>query len=372
MEGVGGQWPASLAGDPKNWAHQFDPGFTPAGPIHACPALATGWALNGDNVRATLRKFRDAGVTVDAVWMDYEGDPAGAGADAYQQALHCARCRATLPASALASEKGFNDYCLRRYFELAGGYLAAPVAEVFPGCSTTNWRAAISTPDRPQRSWPDRVLPASVPPFFTATNPVAYGNTLFFHAWKSAYRLDREHVDQFYTRILLNDVSNDAAGRLAWAPGRRSIPWVCRWCPDDDDPKIPIMSRERYREVLRHLWLRGISGMQVFNPVNKGFEEMALAEVQDAAAVYDEMLEYSDFLEHGTPLCLDVPKAQDSGVLWSGLVLADRAVVRTFKQGGSKSSVTVEPWPGRKVTLEADAAGRTYLLQRFEPTANKP
>ncbi len=365
MEGVGGQWPASLAGDPKNWAHRLDPGFAPEGPLRACPAIATGWAMNGDAVRAALRKFRDAGVRVDAVWMDYEGDPAGAGADAYQQALHCARCRETLPPSALASEKGFNDYCMRRYFELAGGYLAAPVAEVFPGCSTTNWRAAISTTERPQRSWPDRVLPPSLPPFFTATNPVAYGNTLFFHGWSPRFRLDREHVDEFYTRTLLNNVSNDAANRRVWAPGRRSVPWVCRWCPDDDDPKIPIMTRARYREVLRHLWLRGVAAMQVFNPVNKGFEEMAVAEVQDAVSVYDEMLEYRDFLDKGTPLCLDVPKAQDSGVLWSGLALGDRAVVRTFKPGGTAgggAEVTIEPWPGRKVTLRADATGRTYLL----------
>ena len=372
MEGIGGQWPASLAGDPKAWAHQFDPGFSPSGPVHACPAIATGWAVNADNILSTLKKFKSAGVTVDAVWMDYEGDPAGGGSEAYAQALHCARCRATLPPEALASERQFDDYCLRRYLDLAGGYLAAPVAEVFPKCSTTNWRAAISTPDRPQRSWPDRVIPPVVPPFFTATNPVAYGNTLFFQAWKPEFHLDREHVDEFSTHILLNDVSNDTANRLVWAPGRRSVPWVCRWCPDDEDPKIPIMTRERYREVLRHLWLRGISGMQVFNPVNRGYEQIALGEVQDAVGVYDEMLEYRDFMESGTPLCLDVPKAQDDGVLWSGLRLGDRAVVRTFKQGGSKSSVTIQPWPGRKITLEADGAGRTYLLVlkngRIQPT----
>jgi hypothetical protein len=192
---------------------------------------------------------------------------------------------------------------------------------------------------------------------------VAYGNTLFFRTWKPEFHLDREHVDQFYTHILLRDVSNDTENRLVWAPTRRSIPWVCRWCPDDEDPGIPIMTRERYREVLRHLWLRGVSGMQVFNPAHPGYEELALDEVRDAAGVYDEMLAYGDFLDRGTPLCLNVPGAQDDGVLWSGLRLENRAVVRTFKQGGSKSAVTIEPWPGRKITLEANALGRTYLLE---------
>src|SRR5208282_429711 len=114
--------------------------------------------------------------------------------------------------------------------------------------------------------------------------------------------------------------------------------------------------------ALRHLWLRGISDMQVFNPVRKGFESMAVYEVQDAVAVYDEMLAYRDFLDHGSPLCLDVPNIQDDGVLWSGLRSGNRAVVRTFKQGGGKADVSVEPWPGRKIPLEATPAGKTYIL----------
>jgi hypothetical protein len=361
MEGKAGQWPASLAGDPKDWAHQFDPGYVPAGPVHSCPAIARGWAVNADRVRSILQEFKNAGITVNAVWMDWEGDPAG-GADRYEQALHCPRCRATLPPGVLAGENSFNDYCWRRTMDLIGAYLAAPVGEIFPGCSVTNWHATVSTPDRPVRNWLDKPYSPVVPPFLTASNPVAYGNTVSFRLWKPEFKFDREHVDQFYTHLLLREVSDDAANRRVWAPERTSIPWVCRWCPDDENPKIPIMTREHYREVLRHLWLRGISGMQVFNPVRKGFESMALWEVQDASAVYDEMLAWRDLLDHGTPLCLDVPGIQDDGVLWSGLRLGDRALVRTFKQGGGKAKVTIEPWPGKKITLEATPAGKFTLL----------
>ena len=361
MEGAAGQWPASLAGDPKEWAHQFDAGYTPKSPVHACPAITKGWAINAGKIRDTLQKFKDVGVTVDAVWMDWEGDPVG-GADRYEQAAHCARCRATLPPGALADEKSFNDYCWRRYMELTGGYLAAPVAEIFPACSTTNWHATVSTQAHPVRKWLDDAICPVVPPFFTASNPVAYGNTVSFRLWKPEYKADREHVDQFYTHLLLKEVSADTANRLAWTPGRRSVPWVCRWCPDDPNPKIPIMTRERYRETLRHLWLRGISDMQIFNPLREGYETLAVNEVQDAVIVYDEMLEYRDFLDEGTPLHLDIPKPQDGGVLWSGLRLKDRAVIRTFKPGDGKTKVTVEPWPGRKIALEATPAGKTYLL----------
>ena len=361
MQGEGGQWPSSLAGESKEWAHHLDDGFAPKGPVHACPAVAKGWAVNADAIRATLQKFKDEGVTVDAVWMDWEGDPVG-GIERYEQALHCLRCRATLPREVLANVENFNDYCWRRYMELTGAYLAAPVAEIFPHCSTTNWRAAISTPVRPLRNWLGKVVCPTVPAFFTASNPVAYGNTVCFQQWKNEFALDREHVDEFYTHLLLGEVSADAANRLVWARGRSSVPWVCRWCPDDENPKIPIMTRERYREVLRHLWLRGISGMQVFNAVHEGFEEMAVAEVQDAVKIYDEMLEYRDIMDRGTPLCLAVPEAQDEGVLWSGLRLDDRAVVRTFKQGGGKAALTIEPWPGKKIGIDAIPLGRTYLL----------
>ncbi len=361
MEGIGGQWPSSLAGDAKTWQHDFDAGYVPKGPVHACPLITTGWQVNADNIRATLRKFKDAGITVDAVWMDWEGDPVGT-PDRYEQALHCKRCREMFPPEILASEKSFSDYCWRRYMELTGAYLAAPVEEIYPACSVTNWRATVSTPVRPIRNWQDHAYCAVVPPLFTASNPVAYGNTVSFGLWKPEFKLDREHVDQFYTYLLLNEVSDDAANRLIWTPERKSIPWICRWCPDDPNPKIPIMTRERYREVLRHLWLRGISDMQIFNPKRDGFEEIAVAEVQDASAVYDEMLEYRDFLDHGTPIGLDLPKMQDDGVIWSGLRWEDRAIVRTFKQGGGKATVAIEPWPGKKIALEATTKGRTCEL----------
>ncbi len=362
MQGIAGVWPASEAGNPRDWAHQFDAGYTSADPVHACPGITKGWQINADKIRATLGKFKSAGVKVDAVWMDWEGDPLG-GPERYEQALHCARCRATLPAEALRGLEPFRAYCWRRYLELTGAYLAAPVADVFPGCSTTNWRAAFSTPQHPIHTWPDQIICPSAPFFFTATNPVAYGNTLFFQAWKTTFTLDREHVDQFYTRLLLSDVSNDAANRLVFAPHRDSVPWVCRWCPDDENPKIPIMSRERYREVLRHLWLRGVTDMQVFNPRHEGYEAVALGEVEDAASVYDEMLAYGDLVSNGTPLNLEVPALQDDGALWSGMRLGDKAVVRVFKQGGGSSSVKVAPWPGLNVTLDATPQGHTYLVE---------
>lgn len=154
---------------------------------------------------------------------------------------------------------------------------------------------------------------------------------------------------------------------MRWAPHVRSIPWVARYCPDDEDPAIPIMSRERYREVLRHLWLRGVDGMQVFNPTRRGFSRIVLSEVQDAVAVYDEMLEHREFLESGDVMNLDVPGPEHDGVVWSGLRSGNQAVVRVFRQGKGEGTVTIEPWIGRPIELDVPSKGQTYLL-RYDGT----
>jgi hypothetical protein len=362
MQGAGGPWPASLAGDPSKWAHQFEPGFKPNGEVRSCPAMRDGWRIQADRVRATLHRFKDAGVTVDAVWMDWEGDPLG-GSAFYDQASHCKRCRETLPPWTLASKENFGAYCWRLYLELIGAYVAAPAREVFPRCSVTNWQITLSTEEKPILSWSGVPFPPAIPNGLTATNPVAYGNTICFAMYQRGWPRDREHVDQFYTWLLLQQVSNDTANRLRFAPQLQSIPWIARWCPDDENPKIPIMSRERYREALRHLWLRGVDGMQIFNASRKGYEKLTFTEIEDAVAVYDEMLAYREFLDDGQVLCTNLPEPQDHDAIWSGVRWKEYAIIRAFKPGGETARFVVEPWPGKIVELEATPTGRTYRLK---------
>lgn len=363
VQGAGGPWPASLAGTPELWAHQFTNAFKPTDHLRPCLAIFTGWAANADKERATLRQFKEASVVVHAVWMDWEGDPLFQG-DTYIQAAQCRRCRETLPPWVLASEENFRRYSWRLYNDLIAAYLAAPVREIFPACSVANWNIVV-TIGRPVLHWTgDRPISPGLPGMLTAMNPVAYGSTYYFtDHWKKEYPLDMEHVDQFYTHLLLHEVTGNAVNAAAYAPEKEMIPWVCRWCPDNKDPRIPVMSRERYREVLRHHWLRGVDGMQIYNASPKGYEDMAVYEVADAVAVYDEMLEFKEYLDEGEPFGLDLPKAQDDGVLWSGLRRAQSAVVRVFKQGGGKAEIVVEPWPGKKALLQATDKGRTYLLK---------
>ena len=197
---------------------------------------------------------------------------------------------------------------------------------------------------------------------------MAYGNDKFWQtAWQDDYPLDQRHVNQFHMHNLLRQISGDAANRLAYGPEVASFPWVARWCPivNHREDKTPYMSREAYREALRHMWLRGIDGMQLFNAWREGYEEIALFEVLDAVAVYDEMLGYRDFLDAGQVMNLAEPAVQDEGVLWSGLRLEERAVVRLFSQGKGAARFELEVWPGHEIDLEAPTEGRTYVLGRM-------
>jgi len=362
MQGGGGPWPAQLAGDAKRWRHQLEEGFKPGDSyVHACLLALEGWAIQADNVRRILRAYRDAGVTVDGVWMDWEGDPYS-GWDAYEQATHCTRCKAELPPEVLAGPEAFGAYRWKLYLDLIAAYLAAPVKEIFPKCEITNWMIVLSVPGRQPQHWNDRLIRPGLPGALTGCNPVAYGNTVYWKQWKSEWPVDREHVDRFYAHLLLRQVSDDAANRAAWAPWLKSYPWVIRWCPDDEDPKIPVLSRACYREVLRHLWLRDVDGMQIFNARRIGFHDLVTAEVEDAVAVYDEMLAYRDLLDAGTAMNLQVPGPQDEAVWWSGVRAGNRAVVRVFKPGKGKEELALEPWPGKKIELTATDKGCTYLL----------
>jgi len=367
MQGGGGPWPYDQA---ENWAHQFDADYQAPKPgdwwesCRACPAVFDGWRVNADRLRVTLRKFKEAGVTVDAVWMDWEGEPLSAqGKEAWENARHCKRCRQTIPAAVIRDSALWKPYCRRLYLELTGSYLAAPARDVFPACSVTNWMVVYSTAERPVLGWSNGKVPPSAPMMFTATNPVAYGDTVFWQFWKADWPLDRLHVDRFYTHLLLREVSDDAANKRQFGADKDCFPWVSRWCPDDEDPKIPLISRPAYREALRHIWLRGADSMQIFQPTRAGYEDIVFAEAADAVAVYDEMLAYARFLDEGEPMCLDVPDLQFDGVLWSGLRLPTEAVVRVIHQSEGSAKVTIEAWPGKTVELEADENGRTYLLR---------
>ena len=311
MEGRTDSWPYSLADErtgtsgertPGDWAHQFDLTFVPpwfgkddSSQWHgACPHRTEGWQVLEQRTRNTMQAFKDAGVRVDAVLVDYEGDPYP-WPQLFRQLRHCQRCRQELPSEVVQNESAWRDYAWKQYVSLYDTYFAKPILEVFPDALVTNWHVVYSTREVPVRYFVrDVSLPELRPQYFTATNPIAYASDA---AWRNladpSLELTRVAVDNFYAKEIVHQVESDRRNReQAGATTVRSIPWVARACriPGVESAGVPLMSRERYRLALVDLWKLGIHGMQIFNPMHEGYEELALAEVQDAVAAYDQSL----------------------------------------------------------------------------------
>ena len=299
MEGRTDSWPYSLAEDSDQWAHHLDLSYRPGWvdqeePFEwfgACPNQTAGWRRLADQTRKTMQAFRDAGIQVDAVWVDYEGDPYP-WAHLFEQLRHCKRCRRELPASVVHNELVWRDFAWKKYVSLYDRYFAKPIREVFPECSVTNWHVLRSTAENPIRYFVnnDR-LPAIEFEFFTATNPIAYASDKVFliRFNQNQVPLSQKNVDDFYRSELLQQVTADKQNR-AGDGNVMSVPWVARFCDLDQKETAPMMTRKAYRAALAEMWASGIATMQIFNPIQKGYEEYAITELQDAVLSLDQFL----------------------------------------------------------------------------------
>nr|CRH05052.1 protein of unknown function [Candidatus Magnetococcus massalia] len=366
LEARGGNWPYNWQTAP--WSVEaLDGKPLPDNQrkLNPLPTLFTGWGKAANHIRRTLRAFKKAGVTVDAIWLDWENQPMSAKRRAL---LNSPTAREHLPARALRDSRSFRHYRRQLWNQLMSTYVAAPAREIYPKVSITNWVITLSSSTFPVRDWYGRPHPHLGMTLFTETNPIAYAiDTFYLKIEDELVEWDQEHVNQAFTHVVLRQVSADSYNRNHYAPWLGSVPWVGRWVPDHlESDAAPTMSRSRWREALRHIWLRDINSMQIFNPIRSGYQQYMHAEVEDAVAIYDEMLAYHDFLNQGQVLNYRYPKLQDSAVLWSGLKLKERALIRTFRGPLSPPEIKLEPWKGQTITLPLPKGGSSWMLTLAE------
>jgi hypothetical protein len=358
-----GAWPYELVGDPAKWALSYakDAQVNEAWRRTPVPGRLEGWEMASQRLREILREFREAGVRVDAVWFDYENAPANVPFEAAKASREAGK---EIPSAALANADAFDRYRRQLWVQLLSTYIAAPVREIYPAASVTNWMAVLSSPEIPVVGWNNKPLPPAGPTLLSASNPVAYGvDAAFLALWDKDVPTDRRDIDRAHFSLLLRQVSADAANRQRVAPQIDAIAWVARDHRTLTDRTAPTMSRAAYREVLRHLWLRGLDGMQVYNGLRTGHSATALAEVQDAATVYDEMLKHRDYLDQGEVMNLDTPSPQHEGGIWSGLRLGDHALVRAVSLTGADATVEIGGWQGFSLPATATVDGVTYVVR---------
>ena len=183
MEGKGGNGPAGEA--PDTLHHLPKDYVIPKGAVlYPCPMVTAGWEKRAGLIRQTLEQFKAAGVTVDAVWLDWEVEPLTWSLERWQQARQCPRCRATLPSGVLRNPLTYADFIKPLRQRLCSDYLAAPILAVYPKASVSNWDARFSSAGRPAYNWWGDTFPPMDIGRFTASMPAVYGsNAIFTDYW---------------------------------------------------------------------------------------------------------------------------------------------------------------------------------------------
>lgn len=205
-------------------------------------------------------------------------------------------------------------------------------------------------------------------------NPSAYADSTqlsgYFLDYAAAnYPVNQTTVDTAYWWSLLTGISSSAANN---GTAGRTMAFVSYYVPDykgqpwgDYGMSVPL-----YKEMLRHFWLRGVSGMAVFNPQSP-YRSTAQSynELEYARSVLDEMLSFRSFLVNGVPMNYTVNSGLFSNAVeWSGMSNSatnpTQWVVRTVSRTGSDSVVPfITPQSGLTFSnIPAPTGGATFIL----------
>lgn len=196
--------------------------------------------------------------------------------------------------------------------------------------------------------------------------PSAYANTSDLPRAFKDRPITQAAADLYYFQRLLEIVSRASEKVI---PGKRSMPYLSRFVTDNPDETYRFpMSQDVYRELVRHVWLRGADGLYLFNlgyPTTPQTVTAAFSfeSVEDARSVTDELLAHREFLDQGVPMTFAVPKSVEAEAAWSGRRLpGGRCLVRAVSLGKDDARVRVAVADGLTVDLDAPQAGATYLV----------
>jgi hypothetical protein len=307
-------------------------------------------------VRQQLQPFQQAGVHLSGVWFDDERSPYPWW-PAWQAEKADPRNQALYPAGVLNDWYKWNQYVDQLRSTLINQAMVDPIHQMFPGTVVGNFG---ETPSSAQTPFVDEVGSPAEPHSIGTTDaamPVYYvGGIPAAQYLKTGQVLTQATSDGVYFQNVISSMDSlvpNAAGKLV-------VPYASAMMPGAPYP----ISTATYKEMLRHLWLRGANSMFLFGLAYPGAEvdqAPALQQIEAARSVYDEMLTYRPFLDQGTPMNLANPSVTGTTPTWSGLKLGNQALVRTYSVDGQGTQVTVNAF-GQNLVLDAPRAGATYLI----------
>lgn len=377
-------WP--WGGNPNAWAQDSAGNYWPAFPL-ATPTAGYNWMKNN------LQTLANGGISsITGVWTDYEDYPAywvDMKASINQRTYFSQYYTDSYAAGngVLVSPYGptllTNDimdqnnqmwkYSYDLRYALLKQSARQALTDVFgPTPVYGNYGLYFSTTSTPYTTDGRNFAPPSpAPEGGMAAMPVAYADTFYLSNDFILYNpanvpVNQTTVDNAYWYNMLTQISSSQAND---GTAGQSVDWVSYYVPDNTSPTWVnwAMSTPVYKELLRHIWLRGASGMYVFNVLRtpqQSFNELAYT-----TGVLDEMLSFRTFLTNGAPMNFSINSSLFSGAVeWSGMsndrTTPTQWVVRTVSRTGSDSVVpTITPQPGLTFTnVPAPASGATFIL----------
>lgn len=297
------------------------------------------------------KAYRDAGLRVDFVFLDWEIDGPIEWNDAWSYARKCVRCRKHI--------KNIDDFAAfqRAYRKIRARMQRECYSKVFkkyfPGVLVGNYGVY---PHDGYRYWYDYYerftdgapylsdQRAKYRPWFhefpftgyTFAMPVVY-------TWYDTFRwYDYKNPDYrwFYNMLLV--ATNACKSTKPKIPIIPFVHWHTTSPPKEPDPNVKQFSASAYKELLWHILLRGVDTFFLWSPRKETETEVPLVH-----QVYAESLAYKEFLDRGKPITFDVPKEQ--GPVVSGLRLGERVLIR--RTDFDDTTEPVKTKVGRKTLL---------------------
>ncbi|MFC1607291.1 hypothetical protein ACFL47_04905 [Candidatus Latescibacterota bacterium] len=315
-----------------------------------------------DRVEHFVKKYNDAGLSIDFIFGDWEIDGPLEVNRASEAAKKCTRCREHLG-------EDFDFLTMQKHMREMRSYLqyyafSEPVLSRFPDALVGNYAVY---PHDGYRYWYDYFeyyvdgqpykadqyakyrqwyddFPATG---YTFAMPVVY-------TWEPTYTwYDFENSDYrwFYNMLLV--ASNVGKSTPPSVPIISFVHWNTVVVSGTPDPSVKQMSEESYQELLWHLLLRGTDTFFMWSGAKEFPKETKLVH-----EVYAAAQQYGEFLEHGMPITFDVPA--QPGTVVSGLVLRDRVLIRRTDFGGNSEPVDV--YVGTKVLSVPCIPGKCLIM----------
>ncbi len=352
---VEGLWP-----DQNNWVTWQDKSFPVVDRFDT--SLAVG------NLRENIQAFTQLGLPIAGLWSDHETQPLPWNGTFYAFNKVPENRAKLLNPDAANSFEIFKQYTSDLRAEIFNQIYLQTLATLAPNALWGNYCFVDSGYQTPAfdvlgnthavRQLADGVV--SMP------NVYAYGRHL--SRYIEPQEATQQRVDEIFYHMTLRTFSSTARNTPINCP---IISYIGPFVDTSDD--FPLgMSRPSYREMMRHMWLRGNDGMYVFHTStdpDPSSNKSALKNfqcIEDTRAIMEETLTYRDFLENGQPMNFEWPEPEYDGVIWSGLELQDRALIRLITRGQASVPITITLSNGQQNQLTATPNGQYVVITKCQ------